>query len=39
MAQQVRTIFLVVGAAHGGTSIAVMLLGQHANVFATGELT
>ena len=39
MAQQVRTIFLVVGAAHGGTSIAVMLLGQHPNVFATGELT
>lgn len=39
MAQQVRTIFLVVGAAHGGTSISVMLLGQHPNVFATGELT
>lgn len=39
MAQQVRTIFLVVGSAHGGTSIAVMLLGQHPNVFATGELT
>ena len=39
MAQRVRTIFLVVGAAHGGTSIAVMLLGQHPDVFATGELT
>lgn len=34
-----RTIFLVIGAAHGGTTISVMLLRQHPEVFATGELT
>lgn len=35
----IYTVFLVVGAAHGGTTIATMLLGQHPVVFATGELT
>jgi hypothetical protein len=32
-------VLLVVGAAHGGTTIAAMLLAQHPEVFCAGELT